>query len=126
VDRRVVARTLALSRIGFGIAMLVTPGLFARLWIGASGRFPAVRVLTRALGIRDVALGLGLLRATELGQDDHSWLVLGAASDAVDALATLAAFPHLPRLRRWIIMASAAGASSTALAASQLEPVSVG
>ncbi len=111
--------------MGFGLAMLVTPRLFARLWIGASGRSPAVSVLTRALGIRDVALGLGLLRSTELGRDDHSWLVLGAASDAVDALATLAAFPHLPRLSRWIIMASAAGASSTALAASQLEPASV-
>jgi hypothetical protein len=121
----VVARALALSRIGFGVAMVVTPGLFGRLWIGASGRSPAVRVLTRALGIRDVALGLGLLRATELGQDDHSWLVLGAASDAVDALATLAAFPHLPRLRRWMVVASAAGASSAGLAASQLEPASV-
>jgi hypothetical protein len=120
----VVARALALSRIGFGVAMLVTPGLFARLWIGASGRAPGVRVLTRALGIRDVALGMGLLRATELGHDEHSWLVLGAASDAVDALATLAAFRHLPRLRRWIIVASAAGAASTAMAASQLEPVS--
>ena len=105
--------------------MLVTPGLFARLWIGASGRSPGVRVLTRAVGIRDVVLGLGLLRSTELGHDDHSWLVLGAASDAVDALATLAAFRHLPRVRRWIIVASAAGASSTAFAASQLEPVSV-
>lgn len=120
-----VARTLAFSRMGFGLAMLVTPRLLARLWIGGSGRSPAVNVLTRALGIRDVALGLGLLRSTELGHDDNSWLVLGAVSDAVDALATLAAFPHLPRLRRWIIMASAAGASSTALAASQLEPVSV-
>ena len=85
--------------------MLITPSL-ARLSIGASGRSPAVRVLTRALGIHDVSLGLGLLRATELGHDDHSWLVLGAASDAVDALATLAAFRHLPRLRRWIIVAS--------------------
>jgi hypothetical protein len=105
--------------------MLITPGLFGRLWIGASGLAPGVRVLTRALGIRDVALGMGLLRATELGQDDHSWLVLGAASDAVDALATLASFHHLPRLRRWIIVASAAGAASTAMVTSQLEPISV-
>lgn len=119
-----VARALAFSRMGFGFAMLVTPGLFARLWIGASGRSPGVRVLVRALGIRDVALGMGLLRANELGHDDHSWLVLGAASDAVDALASLAAFRHLPRSRRWIIVASAAGAASTAMAASQLEPVS--
>jgi hypothetical protein len=104
--------------------MLITPGLFSRLWIGAGGRAPAVRVLTRAVGIRDVALGMGLLRAVELGHDDHSWLVLGAASDAVDALATLTAFRHLPRWRRWIIVASAAAASSTAMAASQLEPTS--
>ena len=71
------------------------------------------RVLGRALGGRDLALGLGALAA--LTQEDAGsssvWVAAGALGDALDVATTLASWRELPRVTRWFVLSSAAGAS---------------
>jgi hypothetical protein len=102
---------LAALRSMLGVAALVMPERAGRAWIGegASGRNRAV--LLRALGGRDVALGVGALMATEREGELARWLAVGALSDLVDALATAAGFGALPRFRRWMVIAASAGAA---------------
>jgi hypothetical protein len=57
------AVAVAVSRIGLGVVALTRPAVVARPWVGPSGESQAGRVLGRALGGRDLALGLGTLAA---------------------------------------------------------------
>jgi hypothetical protein len=79
----------ALGRAGIGAAMLAAPGLVARSWVGEAGGSPGARVLTTALGGRDVAIGLGLARAVRSGDRAAPWLLAGVFADAVDLAATV-------------------------------------
>ena len=123
MERRLIARNLAWIRVAVGALLLLAPGLLGRLIVGRDASRPVGRMLLRGLAMRDLVLGVGLLRATELGHDDHDWLMFAAASDAVDALATLVAFGQLPRRRRWLLLATAVGSTGAALVASTLEPM---
>lgn len=97
------------------------PSLPGRPWVGRLAAEPGGKVLARALGGRDLALGAGAL-STEHPQTLRNWVALAAMADLGDALATLIAFPHLPRRSRWLVLASAlaaavlGGLSATALA----------
>jgi hypothetical protein len=63
-----LAQLLAMARAGIGVAMLAAPGLVAGTWVGfTEGRSPSGRTLARALGARELALGLGLKRASTAG-----------------------------------------------------------
>jgi hypothetical protein len=109
---RPVARLIAWGRIGIGAGTVLAPSLLARPWIGADAAAPGSRLLARAMGGRDLALGVGALRG--LGRSDgeaRPWMALGGMADAVDALATMVAFGSLPRRRRWGILALTAGAA---------------
>src|SRR5258708_39372290 len=75
---RQVARALAWARIGIGLSAIVAPGLPARPWVGR-GDPRAVKTLGRALGGRDIALGLGVLRADATERSSRDWLAAGAA-----------------------------------------------
>jgi hypothetical protein len=71
-------------------------------------------------GIRDLLLGVGLLQA--LNQADHPtaarWLSYGAAAGVIDAGATLAAYPSLPRGgRAFLLFITGALIGDTLLAA---------
>jgi hypothetical protein len=105
------AAAVALGRTALGVAALVSPTLIARPWVGeVSG--PALRVLGRALGGRDLALGLGALAA--LRQDTGAgaaWVGAGALSDSLDVLATLTAWRELPPAGRWLVLGTAGGAA---------------
>lgn len=106
-----VGRGIGAARVGLGLAALAAPGLIGRMWIGpaASGRGTAV--LARALAGRDIALGTGAVIAE--GDDERRrWVMLGAASDLVDTVATVVAFTHLPRGKRWLVLAACAGAAA--------------
>jgi hypothetical protein len=96
---RTLATALALNRVAFGVNFLGSPARAGRLWIGAAAaRRPESRVFGRALGARDLALGLGALRALQEGDDDaaRAWMAGHALSDGADLLATLAARRELP------------------------------
>jgi hypothetical protein len=109
---RTLARLLALGRIVIGMTAVVAPTLVARPWIGDASASTTSRLLARTMGGRDLALGIGAMRAITLSdQEARPWLALGGTADAVDALATVVAFAGLPRRTRWGILAMTAGAA---------------
>jgi hypothetical protein len=58
---------------------------------------------------------LGLLRALESGEPTRPWLRTGAAVDALDTVATLAAFGQLPKALRFAVLALGVGGAVTGL-----------
>ena len=110
MDDRALARQLAWGRIAAGAALLAVPGLVGTAWIGreTAGR-PGAQVLLRALGVRDLVLGLGLKTALDRGAPTRGWLEGGLAADGVDATATLLAGDDLPAPGRLLVGALATG-----------------
>src|SRR4051794_11172323 len=114
---RALSTGLAVNRIAFGLGYLLKPAPAGRGWIGRIARHPGTAVFTRALGARDVALGLGALRALWAGGEGEAraWMAAHALSDGADLAATLAARRPLPR--KGVRFASAMAGASTAVAA---------
>jgi hypothetical protein len=109
---RHAATAVAAGRIALGVAALIWPSVPARPWVGASADELGAQVFGRALGARDLALGLGALAAAQSGSGQAgAWYAAGALSDALDVAATAAAWPRLPRATRWLVAASAGGAA---------------
>ncbi len=112
-------RALAAGRVALGVVALAWPAGPARPWVGAAGDDLAARVFGRALGARDLALGLGTLAALrrpagERGPGPASpWVAAGALSDGLDVITSLIAWRDLPRAGRWLVVASAGGAAVT-------------
>jgi hypothetical protein len=131
VDPRDLAIAQARGRMAFGAAFLAAPGLAARAWVGDDARRPGAKVLCRALGARDLALGAAGLLAERDG--DRRWAARAFAAqgfaDAVD-FAALAATPRLPLASRLFGIAMAGGSAAVAaayaarLARGQAEPSS--
>ncbi len=124
ISRR-LARLIAWGRVGIGVAAIAAPPLMARPWIGPAAGEPEARLLARTMGGRDLALGIGALRALGVSDEEaRPWVALGGAADLVDALATVVAFGHLPRRSRWGILAVTLGAAvvSTRVAVSLDDP----
>jgi hypothetical protein len=109
---RRLARFIAWGRVAIGCTALVSPVAVARPWIGEAATGTEARLLARTMGGRDLAIGIGTLRA--LGRSDaeaRPWVALGGCADVVDTVATLVAFGALPRRTRWGILAVTAGAA---------------
>ncbi len=116
------AVAVAAGRVALGLAALGWPSVPARPWVGAAADDLAARVFGRALGARDVALGLGALTALPCHPAAEpgsacAWVAAGALSDALDVAASLASWHELPRITRWLVVASAGGAALTGAAA---------
>jgi hypothetical protein len=115
------AVTVAAGRVALGLTALAWPSIPARPWVGATADDLAARVFGRALGARDLALGLGALAALRrpaAGPGSASaWVAAGALSDALDVAASLASWHELPRITRWLVAGSAGGAALTGAAA---------
>ena len=106
------ATAVAAGRVALGLVALARPDVPARPWVGESADDLSAQVFGRALGARDLALGLGALSALRQPRPaSASWLAAGALSDALDVAATVAAWPQLPRRTRWLVAASAGGAA---------------
>jgi hypothetical protein len=97
------------------VTALIWPSVPARPWVGVSADELGAQVFGRALGARDLALGLGALaaarRAPSGSRSAGAWYAAGALSDALDVAVTAAAWPRLPRVTRWLVAASAGGAA---------------
>jgi hypothetical protein len=112
---RYAATATAAARVALGLAALGWPSVPARPWVGASEDELAAEVLGRALGARDLALGLVTVAA--IGKAPAGpWpagalYAAGALSDALDLSITVAAWPRLPKVTRWLVAGSAAGAA---------------
>ena len=110
-----LALAQARGRIAVGAAFFLAPGLAGRLWIGDDARRRAVKVLARAFGARDLAIGLGVVIALDRGAPVRGWLEAGVLSDTLDFSASLLAGKSIPRdLRRFAL---ALGGGSAALGA---------
>ena len=59
------ATVVAAGRVALGVTALAWPSVPARPWVGAAADDVAARVFGRALGARDLALGLGALAALQ-------------------------------------------------------------
>ena len=109
---RVLGVLISLGRFLFGVAFIARPKLMDRAWIGKQARLPGAQLLARAVGARDLALGLGGLQA--LTRNDGSarpWLAAAAVCDAVDFGATWTAGRAIPPQARSGVLAIAGVAS---------------
>ena len=116
---RILTAFISLGRILFGTVFIAEPKVMDQGWIGKQARMPGAQVLSRAVGARDLALGLGGLQAAARNDGSaRSWMGAAALCDAVDFGATYAAGRKIPRTARTTVLALAAsGAVLSALAA---------
>jgi hypothetical protein len=116
---RVLAGVISFGRFLFGVAFIAEPKLMERAWIGKQARLPGAQLLARAVGARDLALGLGGLQA--LRREDGSarpWLAAAAVCDLVDFGATWTAGRTIPRqARNGVLAIAGASALLSAIAA---------
>lgn len=110
-----MARLLAAGRAGIGLAMLVAPAGSTAVWLGDDRDREAVRLAVRALGAREVGLGLGALSALGEGRDAEArrWLSAGITADLADALLTAAS--DRPDARRGPVVTLATAGAVTGL-----------
>ena len=105
----------AAGRVARGLTALAWPSVPARPGVGAGADDLAARVFGRALGGRDLALGLGALTALQGPAAEPgsatAWVAAGALSDALDVVATLSSWRELPRVGRWLVTTSGGGAA---------------
>jgi hypothetical protein len=116
----VQARDLALlnarGRMAIGAVLVLAPRLAGPMWIGDDADRPAVKVLARAVGARDLVLGLGIAVALDRGSPVRGWLEGAAVADGLDLAATLLAGGSIPEGKRRSV-AVVAGVSGIACAA---------
>jgi hypothetical protein len=113
-----VARAIAAGRVALGAGLLVAPGPMGRPWVGAAADRPGGHVALRALGARDVLLGAIALHLAGRAPAGARAVQAGAAADAVDFAATLAAHRDLPPLSgAGVVALAGAAAVAGALAA---------
>lgn len=118
LDLSGAVRLLAGARIGLGVVAFLAPTLPARPWVGIDAARPSAKTLARALGARDVALGLGTLLAQRDGSPVRGWLEASALADAGDVAATLISWRSSPRLGRvGVLLAATGGAAACSLLA---------
>src|SRR5919106_6454995 len=96
VEPRDHALAHARGRMLVGAAFVIAPGLAGRLWIGGDAARGSVKVVARAFGVRDLALGLGVVIALDRGAPVRGWLEGGVLSDSMDVCATLLANDSIP------------------------------
>ena len=105
-----------IGRLAFGAGLIVNPVPLGNVLIGKESRKPAVRTMFRFYGTRDVALGLGALRATARGDDVAPWVAAGVLSDALDATVLLTERETLPQGKRLPGVLAALGAGVAGIA----------
>ena len=109
-----LAGLISFGRFLFGVAFIAQPKLMDRGWIGKQARLPGAQVLARAVGARDLALGLGGLQAvTRNDGSAQPWLSAAALCDAIDFGATWAAGRGIPRQARIGVLAIADSSENT-------------
>lgn len=109
---RILAGLISFGRLLFGAAFIAQPKIMEPAWIGRQARLPGAQVLARAVGARDLTLGLGGLQA--VARNDGSaqpWLAAASICDAVDFGASWAAGRGIPRQARVSVLSIAAVSS---------------
>jgi hypothetical protein len=118
---RRVAALVAAGRVALGMGGLLAPATVHRVLFGGRRASPDGVLLLRMTGVRDLALGLGVLLA--LGRDPaaaRGWVAAGALADAVDAPAMATSGALRPSLRPLSALAASSGAVAGAWLARRL------
>lgn len=115
MESRDLATAHAVGRVVLGSALALAPGLTARAWVGRPAAAPGTRVITTAMGSRDVAIGLGLADALRRGREPRPWLRAGMLGDVADLAATIAARGAIPRPATALVTSLAAGSIALGL-----------
>ncbi len=111
MDPKQLARNMGIARVTFGLGFMLLPGLTGRVWIGDEADGDRPKVLTQAIGARDLVMGLGILGAMGSNRPVKGWLQMTALTDALDFLAGLVAGDRLPPWNRRILLALAGGSA---------------
>ena len=116
MNERDLARSYAGGRIAIGMLLMLFPRRMAKgLWGSTADVSPAVLFFSRLVGVRDAILGAGTVAALQ-GEGTAAvrpWMSYGAAADAFDAIATLLAYKHLPKRKRFVLLMMASGGAAT-------------
>jgi hypothetical protein len=110
------------ARAALGVVALTDPPKVSRPWIGADAERTGNLVFARALGGRDLALGVGAMYAATRGEGVRTWALCSAAADVGDTVITVSYWDRLPRGRRAFIAALAGGSALAGLALALAEP----
>jgi hypothetical protein len=117
-----MAQVVAGGRIVFGAAFMAMPGVTGRVWIGRDADRHAVKVLTQAIGARDLTMGLGALVAMRRGKPARGWFEAISLTDMLDFTCALLAKDVLSPASRVAVLALAGGsAGQAAYAASGID-----
>lgn len=109
---RDLARVQALGRVVAGAALIAAPEAVASGWIGRrDARRTQTKVVVRAMGVRDLGLGLGQARAVAGGFGAPPWIAAGILADATDLVTTWRARDEVPTLGVAAIAAMAGGSA---------------
>lgn len=106
---RLVAGIIAVGRAVLGIALLLAPDRVSSRWLGTTSE--PVRILTRGLGARDLALGVATIAALQRRGDARRWAAVAVVADGADAVANVAAGDRIPPAGRWGTAALAGGSA---------------
>jgi len=85
-----------LSRVVFGLVAATVPEKIGQTWVGEDASRVSNKTVFRAMGFRDIALGIG---ATEAALRDEAgpWLAVSLLADLGDVAATLISINGLDR-----------------------------
>jgi hypothetical protein len=102
--------SLAITRLAVGGSAFATPRLAGRAFGLDAEANPQAPYLARLFGVRDAALGIGIL--TSQGEARRQWLMIGVGCDAADVLAGLAGgrAGYLPKGTAAVVTATAVSA----------------
>lgn len=114
MEPRDIAIAQARGRMAVGAAYVLAPRLAGRIWVGRDADRRGAKVLARAFGARDLALGLGVVIAIDRGTPVRGWLEASALSDAIDFCATLLGGDAVPALARPGVLALGSGSAAVA------------
>ena len=93
-----VGQAMGVARTLVGVGLLLAPRTPVRI-AGGDELTPTAVLLMRTIGIRDLALGSGLLRAARRGDDVsvREWTRTGLVSDGLDVVVSLVSLRSLGR-----------------------------
>ena len=109
-----MAQGVAGARIVFGLGFMLMPGLTGRVWIGHDAERPGVKLLTQAIGARDLTMGLGAAIAMSQGKPARGWMEAISLTDVCDFACGLLAGDRIPPTARAAVLVLAGGSAAQA------------
>lgn len=123
MEPRDAAIGMGRGRIALGVTGLLAPAFAASFMMGPDGSRAGSKLLSRMIGGRDIALGLGTVIALDRGAPVRGWLEAAALADGVDAAACLLARKHMPhRVFVGVVTVASAAAGVGMWLARELDP----